>query len=511
MAVLSGITVPGRALRIGPRGLLRIELRRNTMIWMLPVAVALFWWQAYRHVMALPPMWNVRAMTMQNDALLDFAMPVAGAAAWMGWRERRRDVTELLTSTAQVRWARNLATWAATTCWALGGYLACVAVVYGITARQATWGGPLWWPVIVGAAGIPALSAFGFTAGALLPGRFTTPLVTMAAFFGLGFSSSAASGDHSYLLISPLIADWVDVGADPGVATFYRYLPDLPIAQIMFLAGITIALLGLLGVVTGPVSSQGRRLRAAAAVLTACGLAASGTAVALAGTAHLDAHGMTVIPALHDTASDQPVPYTPVCGGEVPVCLQPAYSAYLPAVIRALEPALAAVAGLPGAPARLSQVAEVYRQLTGNGILAGGGDGSAGYFTLPPVPGWEGVTSADFASQLVLNAAVPLVSGVLGIPARGAASPAQEAVLSGLTRIGAVQGSGAGQGAGAGQGGIKQGLLPQPGSPAALAARHFAALPASAQHAWLRQHLSALRSGQVTLAQLPLETGEDRA
>jgi hypothetical protein len=505
MAVLSEIRVPRPALRIVPRGLLRIELRRNAMIWMLPVAVALFWWQTYRHVMALPPMWSLRAMTMQNDALLDFAMPVAGAAAWMGWRERRRSMTELLTSTARVRWARNLATWAATTCWALGCYLACVAGVYGITARQATWGGPLWWPVIVGAAGIVALSAFGFTAGALLPGRFTTPLVTMLAFFGLGFSSSAASGDHSYLLISPLIAGSVDVGADPGVATFYRYLPDLSIAQVMFLAGITIALLGLLGVVTGPVSSRGRRLRACAAVLTACGLAASGTAIALAGTAHLDAHGMTVIPALHDSANDQPVPYTPVCGGAVPVCLQSAYSAYLPAAIRVLEPALAAVAGLPGAPARLSQVAEVYQQLSGNGIHTGGGRGSAGEFVLPPVPGWEGATSADFASQLKLNAAVPLVSGVLGIPAHGAGSPAQEAVLSGLTRIAAVQGVGAAEGR------IRQSLLPQPGSPAALAARRFAALSAAAQHAWLLQHLSALRGGQVTLAQLPLEPGEDRA
>jgi hypothetical protein len=240
-------------------------------------------------------------------------------------------------------------------------------------------------------------------------------------------------------------------------------------------------------------------------VLTACGLAASGTAVALAGTAHLDAHGMTVIPALHDSANDQPVPYTPVCGGAVPVCLQSAYSAYLPAAIRVLEPALAAVAGLPGAPARLSQVAEVYQQLSGNGIHTGGGGGSAGEFVLPPVPGWEGATSADFASQLKLNAAVPLVSGVLGIPAHGAGSPAQEAVLSGLTRIAAVQGVGAAEGR------IRQSLLPQPGSPAALAARRFAALSAAAQHAWLLQHLSALRGGQVTLAQLPLEPGEDRA
>ena len=42
-----------------------------------------------------------------------------------------------------------------------------------------------------------------------------------------------------------------------------------------------------------------------------------------------------------------------------------------------------------------------------------------------------------------------------------------------------------------------------PGSPAYAAARRFAALPASARHAWLVRHLAALRAGQVTLAQLP--------
>src|SRR5487761_955706 len=233
-------TVPSRKPRIAARGagrLLRIELRRNAMLWMLPVAAALFYYHAYRHIMALPAMWNIRAMSLQNDALLDFALPVTGAAAWMGWRERRRHVTEMLVSTAQARWARHLATWAGTTCWAMAGYLACVAVVYGITARQAAWGGPLWWPVVVGAVGIPALSALGFVAGVLFPSRFTTPFVTLVAFFGLGFGTTAAHGDHSYWQISPLTAGSYDVGADPGVATFYRYLPDLSIAQVMFLAG----------------------------------------------------------------------------------------------------------------------------------------------------------------------------------------------------------------------------------------------------------------------------------
>jgi hypothetical protein len=32
----------------------------------------------------MPPLWNTRAMTMQHGALLDFAPPVVGGAAWMG-------------------------------------------------------------------------------------------------------------------------------------------------------------------------------------------------------------------------------------------------------------------------------------------------------------------------------------------------------------------------------------------------------------------------------------------
>jgi hypothetical protein len=46
-------------------------------------------------------------------------------------------------------------------------------------------------------------------------------------------------------------------------------------------------------------------------------------------------------------------------------------------------------------------------------------------------------------------------------------------------------------------------LLPQPGSPADRAARRFAALSPAARHAWLAGHLAALRSGRVSLAQLP--------
>ena len=480
---------------LGSGRLLRLELRHNAMLWLLPVAFALFWYNGYREIMALPPMWNLCAMTLQNRLLFDLMVPAAGAAAWMGSREGRRSIADLVAGTARPRWSRQLATWAATTAWAEVGCLACVAVVYLITARQASWGGPLWWPAVVSAAGVPALTAIGFAAGAWFPGRFVTPLVTVVVFFGLAFGTQAASGDHSYWQVSPLIAGAFDIGAAPGVASFYPYLPDLSIAQVMFAAGLVVAILGALGI---PVA----RMRWLAAVITAAGLAAAGTAVALAGTGRLDPHGMIAIPALHDAASDQPVRYTPVCGRTpIPACVHPAFATFLPAVTAAVGPELTEFAGLPGAPARISQVAAVYRQESVNGITVSGGGTSAAAFVLPDeVPGRLGTTGAEFAAQLDEGLGLQLASDViLGDSGRAAASApgqAELAVIAGSVRfppsveardLAPLYGS----------------LLPQPGSPAAQAARRFAALTPAARHAWLAGHLAALRAGRVSLAQLP--------
>jgi len=49
---------------------------------------------------------------------------------------------------------------------------------------------------------------------------------------------------------------------------------------------------------------------------------------------------------------------------------------------------------------------------------------------------------------------------------------------------------------------LKTATLPA-GTPIALAAQRFAALPPAARHAWLTQHVAALRAGQLTLAELP--------
>ena len=501
---------PPRAASAGPltaARLLRIELRRTAMGWMLPLLAALFWFSTYRPSMALPPLWNLRGTMLQQQALLAFAPLVAGAAAWMGSREGRRGSADLVGVTALPRWAGQLATWAATTCWAMVAYLGGVAVVYGITARQATWGGPLWWPVAVGAAMAAASCALGFAAGALLPGRFSAPLVAVAVFLALGAGAIAIEHNSTYAQIWPLNVQ----GALPPDAfgVFSPYLPDLAITQVLFLAGLAAAALGALGL---RAAAGGRWLRCAAAVAAAAGLAAAGTGVGLAGTARPEAHGI-VIPALHDAASDKPIAYTPVCShAAVPVCLHPAYRSFLPAVTAALGPLLGEVAGLPGAPVRVWQVAFTHLQLRPhNGVELGGPviGGSPPVLSLPlsgmTPPGEEHTTTAEFIRQLREQVSPMILNTLIGggdqqdtnsqQGKRSAQQPsprvlAQQAIQAALAQVAGVPPG--------------NGVPPlPPGSPADAAAKRFAALPAATRHAWLVGHLTALRAGRITLGELP--------
>jgi hypothetical protein len=496
--------LPGRtALR-----LIVLELRHNAVPWILPFVIVLFWLTAYRKTMALPPLWNVRAASLQTSTVADFVAPVTGAAAWMGSREARRRMGDLLTITARPRWARQLAIWAATAIWAMAGCLGCLAVAYAMTARQASWGGPLWWPAAVTVTLMPACTALGFAAGALLPSRFTAPLIAIATFFGVALSTELINGSQSYWQISPVVTGPWDIGQDAGVATFYPYLPDLPIAQVMFLAGLTIALLGILAL---PPGAGGRALRAVAAGAGLAGLLAAGTAVLLAGTGALDAHGMISIPALHDAANDRPLRYPPVCGGTpIPVCLNPAYKTYLSITASALEPLLSQLAGLPGAPVRIAQAPTTYRQEPGNQVVIGRdgpaltGEAPVYRLILPIQQSGPPVTSGQLASEIQLTAGPAIVASITG--AGPGASQAQDAVAAALLKA-------AGQRVVVAVGVLGQLSLPpgealliprpQPGTPAAAAVSRFAALPAAVRHAWLAQHLTALRAGQITVAQLP--------
>jgi hypothetical protein len=488
--------------------MLRLELRHNAMALMVPVVAVLFWFTTYRRVMAMPPLWNLRAAGLQMYSVIDFVTPLTGAAAWMGSRESRRRVADAVLITPRARWARLLTTWAATTIWALVAYLGCVAVLYGMTAGQVTGGGPLWWPVAVAAVSLPAFTALGFAAGVLLPTRFTAPIAAIAAFFVLALSTELIGhNSHSYWQVAPIVAVAWNLGPNPGVATFYPYLPDLSIAQVMFLAGAAVTLLGTLALVGGS-----RAARAAGAGVTAAGLAAAATAVLLVGTATMDSHGMMRIPALHDAANDQPVRFTPACSHTaIPVCLNPAYAAYLTSTTAALAPVLNEIAGLPGAPARVLQEAATYRVDPRDGDevrpAEGNTNSEAVYHLLLPaqLPG-PTLTTAQMASQVKWADGPNIVANFIG--AGPGASQAQNAVAAALTMIlGRVSADPNLQGSLNGEAPGGPGLSALGGvirdTPAQPAAERFAALPAQTRRAWLATHLAALRAGQITLSRLP--------
>ncbi|MCO5177521.1 MAG: hypothetical protein M9890_11230 [Thermomicrobiales bacterium] len=80
------------------------------------------------------------------------APAIAGAAAWMAGRDRRRSVSDPLATTPLPAARRHLTLVSATTAWALFGYLLVATYMFVRTAPNATWSGPEIRPVVVVAA-----------------------------------------------------------------------------------------------------------------------------------------------------------------------------------------------------------------------------------------------------------------------------------------------------------------------------------------------------------------------
>jgi hypothetical protein len=501
-----------RAAGVMPQGalrLLRVELRRNAMPWILPLIAALFWFDSYRPSTATAPLYAIRTFWNmgQGHTIIDFGPFVAGVAAWMGSRDGRRGLADLVTTTARPRWAGQLGTWAATAIWAVVAYLIFVGVMFAAYAHQGVGGSPPWWSVAVGATAVAAFTAFGFAVGVYWPSRFAAPVAAFGGFLAMSQSSQAGFRDPSgWALILPTNSNGSFDGnaqADSGI--FYHWLPDLQIARIIFLAGIALLALGLTGL---PARAGGKRLRIAAAVLVVAGVASAGTAIGLTASSRVGAHGV-VISALHDAASDKPIAYTPVCGhvAGIGVCVAPAYQRWLPDVNAALAPVLSEVAGLPGGPVRATQIAAAD---------AGGHGGPPPVVSLggqPPVtrlllgnlnmPGPCGfcagpVVLSEFNGQIRLNFVQAFI-GVNQFTDHG--SPVQLAVQAVLLQEAGVpfaaqpklitearDGPGASPGPAAG--------------PVYAAARRFAALSASARQHWLAAHLAAVRAGGLALKDL---------
>jgi hypothetical protein len=286
--------------------LLGIEVRRSPMPLILPLVAALFWFDSYRPSTSQAPLyplvtfWNMG----QGHTIIDFGPFVAGMAAWIGSRDGRRGTADLVTATACPRWMAQLAAWAAAAIWAVAAYLVFVGVMFAVYAQRGVQGEPPWWWVAVGATAVAAFSAGGFTVGVLVSNRFAAPLAAFAGFLVLIMSSQTGFKHTSgWALVLPTNSNG-NFQLDSGI--FYPYLPDLPIARIVFLAGLGIAALGLAGL---PAAGE-RRIRMVAAIMAAAGVAVAGTGAGLASSARLGPHGMA-ISALHDAASDRPILYPP--------------------------------------------------------------------------------------------------------------------------------------------------------------------------------------------------------
>jgi hypothetical protein len=492
---------PLRSASLSFLRLLHIELRRSPVVLILPLVAALFWYDSYQASMSQQPLWVLRTFWNmgQGHTIIDFGPFIAGMAAWIGSRDGRRGTTDLVATTVRPRWTVTLAAWAATAIWAVAAYLAFVGILFGVYAYQGVQGQPPWWWVAVGATAVAAFSAAGFAVGTLFPSRFAAPLAAFGGFLAMVMSAQTGfKNPTGWALILPTNSHGNYEQQDTGI--FYPYLPDLPIARILFLAGILVALLGLIGL---PGRSGGRWLRRTAALVTLAGVAATASAVGLAGTAQSGPQGVA-IPALHDAANDRPIAYTPVCGvaAQTQVCLNPAYGRYLPDVTAALAPALAEVAGLPGAQARVTQIAATDTE--GPEVMTISGSPPVLRLALgaePSLPGSNGfqdgiTTTTDF--QRILR--VQFVHAFMAAGSTGD-TPAQQAVEAALLQRTGIPF--------ADQPKLEEIARPGPGpklratGPVYDAAKRLAAMSGTDWHDWLAAHLTALRSGALALEQLP--------
>ncbi|MBO2445688.1 hypothetical protein J4573_01155 [Actinomadura barringtoniae] len=443
----------------GAGSVLRLEARRNITPLLLPVLALLLWFSPYGRSLGDPALW-VRRSSALLESMAGIAPFMAGVAAWTGSRDGRRQTLDLMATTPVSGWRRALYGWAATTAWGLLFYAVAAAVLLVLTARDATWGGPSWWNVGVGAATIVAFSAAGHALGTLFPGRFVAPLTAICSFLVLVIGAILKSVSTPFGLVTP-----VGTPIDPDHAMFFRTGPAEAIVQLTFLLGVTAVSLGALGL----------RHRAGIA-LAAAGTVAAATGLWLAGSSTLNSNESRIfIPHLQRSATPREVSYTPVCDhSAIPVCVHPAYRKALGDVATALRPVTGQLAGLPGVPSRIDLRPD--KSTTGSTVL----------YLAPPLD------QVDHGNQIVGDDARELRAFMVFNVVGNGDGAAQQAVMLGIL-------------AAAGDP-MDSAVLPFRGEAApevTSAARRFAALPAAQRRQWLAAHLDALQSGRLSLKDLP--------
>nr|WP_232236759.1 hypothetical protein [Micromonospora globosa] len=293
-----------------------MELRRGTAPF---AAVAMFGagvWMLAVH----PDDWGGRWAGLANYlrvSLLILCAVMIAAGAWQSGRERRRDIDDLIASTPRPGWQPLVVAWLAVTLAGAAGVLVAFAGAAVLVARVATYaGGGWWWTLAVGVLALAAAGAVGVLVGRLVPLRVAAPIAGLATYLGLAIVVYWDGTPAAWL--SPVYGGWAVYSLVPGRVT---------VLQAAWLVALTVLLL----------AAAARQRRAA--------LLAGGLAVAAAVP-------ITTGPGTHRLPAN-PAAVELVCTSSGPqVCLSRINAFLIDDVTAVVQPILARLDGIPGAPRR---------------------------------------------------------------------------------------------------------------------------------------------------------------
>lgn len=448
-----------------PGSLLRLETRRSVGAWLVLAIPVALWLMFSQGLLKVAPLWFETSLIARNSLTL-LGPLVAGAAAWMAGRDKRRGLGDLLATTAYPPAARLLTAWLGTTLWGVLGYLVPGVVVVALSASRATWGGPFIGPMLVGLVAIPTCAALGFALGYHLPNHLTAPLGAVALFFGQIIVGELRAW---YAFLSPLVSLSKSVWS--GV------LPHMDPYQLGFL-------LGLGGLALGSVALRAQPGRPARFACLALALVTIASMALLWRDAPRRGGQSLSLDPRYRALQLNPIPYTPVCAeATVPVCVHPAYQPYLNDTTATINQLLAPVLGLPGVPTRAEQ---------GYVSMLGPRAEPTLWFDIYPQSGYPKLAFL-VANQLIRERALSPAAFAANCPAANPSSChfAQFVIGRWLLRQAGLPDAGTFSMSSDGTDSMRG------------AVDRFAALDPALQRAWLEAHFADLRVGKVRLEDMP--------